>query len=451
VWSNRYFQKLATKALIVLLGAGCAIAQQPASQDTMERILDRLNTLEKQNQTLLEEIKALREAVKAQQPASAAQASEDLNARVSVAENRIEEQAQTKVNSSQRFPISLTGMLLFDSSLIHGTESHSYDPDYANYSEGYPGGGATLRQSIIGLTLEGPHIAGGGQIHGSISMDFDAAGQTSDVFRIRNGDVSFDWTNRSLTVGQDKTIIAPLQPASFAHVGVPALAGAGNLWLWRPQIKYEERRALSSHTRVVLQAALFSTDESSATNVPGVAYAPGTRPALQARIGIAHDWSDRTKFSLGVGAHESESHILGKSVASHVLSSDFLFKPLRWLEVSGTVLRGENFANLGGLPTGVTVEGTNLIAIKGSAGWMQVALPVTNRLTFDGYAGRQVNASRSLTPDQIAGTLVYAGNILYRIGPNVILGFEGAHENIVYPSHTLTMANRYDATLAYLF
>jgi hypothetical protein len=416
----------------------------------MEKILDRLDALEKQNQVLLEEIRALREAVKAQQPVSAA-ASGELEDRVSVTENRIAEQAQTKVSASQRFPVSLTGMILFDSNLTHGTDTSTFGQSNAGYGEGAPGGGASLRQSIIGIRVDGPHIAGGGQIHGSLSMDFGASGQNYDVLGIRNGEISFDWANRSITVGQDKSIIAPLQPTSFAHVEVPPLAGAGNLWLWRPQIKYEERRALSSSTRAVFQAALLSTAETYATNLPAESYIASTRPAIEGRLGLTHDWSDQTKFSVGIAAHESESHILGESIPSHVFSADFLIKPLRWLELSGTVLRGENFANLGGLPTGIAVDGANLIPIKGSAGWMQISLPVTNRLTFDAYVGRQVNGSRDLTVDQIAGTLVYAGNVLYRIGPNVVLGFEGGHEDIGYANHTLTLANRYDATLAYLF
>ncbi len=448
--SNRSLNKLATVVFVVHLVSTPAVAQESLSPATIQTILDRLDVLEKQNQALLQEIKSLREVVKGQ-PATTAQSADELSDRVSVAENRIAEQAQTKVSASQRLPVSLTGMILFDSNLIHGTDNSNFQQAYGNYSEGAPGGGATLRQSIIGLTVEGPHIVAGGQIHGSISMDFDADVHNNDVFRIRNGTISFDWASRSITVGQDKTIIAPLQPTSFAHVGVPALAGAGNLWLWRPQLKYEERHAFSTRTGVVFQAALFSTGETYATNLPYQTYIESTRPALQARVGLTHSWSDRTKFAVGIGAHESESHIDGKSIPSRVVSSDFLFQPLHWLELSGTLFRGENFANLGGLPAGAAVEGASIIPIKGTAGWMQVALPVTKRLTFDAYAGRQVNASLALTPYEIGGTLVYAGNVLYRIGSNVVLGFEGGHEDVVYVNHALILANRYDATLAYLF
>jgi hypothetical protein len=435
---------------VVQLTAATAVAQTVTEQ----KILDRLDLLEKQNQALLEEIKALREAVKAQSPPGTANTSDaqDTNDRVTRAEDRIAEQAQTKVGTAQHLPLTLNGMILFDASQVQGTSNNGFQQSYGSYGEGAPGGGATLRQSIIGVNVQGPSIAGGGKINGSLSMDFYAGSNASDVFRIRNGDISFDWANRSISVGQEKTVIAPLQPTSFAHVGIPALTGAGNLWLWRPQVKYEERHSFTSNTGIVLDGALFSTQESS-TTIPSVpsALASGG-PAIQGRIGLTHSWTDQDRFAIGIGAHESQSHIAGQSIPSRVISADFLYKPLRWIEVTGTVFKGENFANLGGLPVSVASSGNgSLIAVKGTAGWMQLALPVTNRLTFNTYAGRQVNASRFLGPFQIGGSLVYAGNVLYRIGPNVVLGFEAGRENIVYANRNLILANRYDATLAYLF
>jgi len=431
-------------ALIIAAVHVTAAAQQPV---TLQKVLDRLDALEKQNQSLLEEIKQLRAAVKAQE----APAAQDINDRVTRAEDRIAEQAQTKVSTAQHLPVTLNGMILFDASQVQGTANNNFQQAYGSYGEGPPGGAATLRQSIIGLTVQGPAIAGGGKINGSLSMDFYSPSNSDYAFRLRTGEISFDWANRSVTVGQDKTIIAPLQPASFAHVSIPALTGAGNLWLWRPQVKYEERHSLTSSTAMVFDAALFSTAES-ATTVPSLPAAVATGgPAVQARLALTHSWTDQTRFAIGIGAHESHSYVAGQSLPSRVISSDFLFKPLHWLEITGTVFKGENFANLGGLPVSLAYTGTTLIPVKGTAGWMQLALPVTRRLTFDAYAGRQVNATRYLDPHQIAGTFVYAGNVLYRAGPNVVLGFEAGRENIVYANRTLILANRYDATLAYLF
>jgi hypothetical protein len=82
---------------------------------------------------------------------------------------------------------------------------------------------------------------------------------------------------------------------------------------------------------------------------------------------------------------------------------------------------------------------------------MQLALPLTKRLTFDFYAGRQYNDPQELTSYEVWRTLTYAGNILYRLAPNVVLGFEASEARIQYLNRTAITTNRYDATLAYLF
>lgn len=45
-------------------------------------------------------------------------------------------------------------MILFDANMIHGTDVYNGGQNYANYSEGSPGGGASLRQSVIGLEVQ---------------------------------------------------------------------------------------------------------------------------------------------------------------------------------------------------------------------------------------------------------------------------------------------------------
>ncbi|HEY7390129.1 MAG TPA: hypothetical protein VH640_16555, partial [Bryobacteraceae bacterium] len=308
-------------------------------------------------------------------------------------------------------------------------------------------------QSIIGLDFHGPSLPGGGKIHGSLSMDFYSESGGYNLFRLRRGVLSFDWARRSLTVGQDKPLIAPLQPTSFARVGVPPLSGAGNLWLWLPQVRYEERVPFSTNTQAAFQAAVLETNESYvAPYLPENAALETARPAIQARFEIAHHWGEESRFAIGLGGHASSSHLLGHSVPSRVISADLSYKPIEKLQISGTILHGENFANLGGEPPGVTVRRNgDVIPIHGSAGWMQVALPLTSRLTFDVYAGRQVNDPGDLNSYAFVRTLTYAGNVLYRLSPNVILGFEGSQNELAYLSGRRLLTNRYDATFAYLF
>jgi outer membrane murein-binding lipoprotein Lpp len=223
---------------LLLSGAGAIHAQQQITPETLQRILDRLDTLEKQNEALIDEVKQLRQAIKSAQADAAAQ-TERLQEQASVQSEEIKTEAQTKIATSQRFSMALTGMFLFDSFLFTQGNSSTYIPDnYNPYAFGNSPAGATLRQSIIGFDFGGPQLPGGGQVHGSLSLDFWAQNGTNDIFRIRRGVLSFDWKNRSVIVGQDKSLMAPLQPTSFVWVGIPPLSGAGNLWLWRPQVRY---------------------------------------------------------------------------------------------------------------------------------------------------------------------------------------------------------------------
>jgi hypothetical protein len=284
-------------------------------------------------------------------------------------------------------------------------------------------------------------------------MDFYGGEQAKDIFRIRRGVISFDWKNRSIIFGQDKSIIAPLQPTSFAQVGVPPLSGAGNLWLWRPQVTYEERIPISKSTKATVQGSVFETNESyTAPSLAGSSYAQTDRPAVQARVQLEHEWGESSKIAAGVAGDGSTSHILGQSIPSRVISADLFVKPRSWLEISGTVFQGKNFANLGGVPGGVTI-GSNqaVIPIRGSAGWLQAAFPLTKRLTFDIYTGRQINNAHDLSAYEILKTETFAGNALYHVGPNVVVGLEAARSRVEYLNALTFWTNRYDATVAYLF
>ncbi len=321
-WKS-YFSKLCLSGCAAVFLGGMARAQQPQA-DTLARILDRLDALEKQNQELLIEVQGLREQLKSARPESSAQ-QQSLEDRVDVAEQRIKEQAETKVESKQKFPITLTGTLLFDAYLNAGPGAYA---ESSSYGTGTTLGGATLRQSIIGLDFRGPQLPGGGQVHGFLSMDFYGETTNADVFRIRRGTVSFDWKRRSITFGQDKSLIAPLEPTSFARVGVPPLSGAGNLWLWRPQVRYEERLPLTTNTQAALQVGILQTAEtyslpSSLANSP----IEPSRPALQTRFEIRHQWGEQSHVTAGIGFDKSSTHVLGQSVNSQVISADLLFKP----------------------------------------------------------------------------------------------------------------------------
>ena len=164
-----------------------------------------------------------------------------LDEKVEIQGQRIEEQAQTKVEASQRFPISLTGMVLVNAFVNSKQNGGSDYPTAASAAPGTDRAGATVRQTILGLEYHGPQTFLGGTVHGALFMDFyQGAAPLQEWIRLRTGTIQIDWATRNIKVGVDKPIFNPREPDSLAQVGVSPLTGAGNLWLWMPQIRLEQ-------------------------------------------------------------------------------------------------------------------------------------------------------------------------------------------------------------------
>ena len=160
----------------VLAGGVPAIYGQ--SPPAMQEILERLDRLEKNNEALLEQVRALRQEISELKgpvaqaaPAPAAPAGEqppppeqpNVADRLAVQESRTEELAQTKVEASQKFPIRITGMALFNASLNGRYNNNADNPVTASLAPGDLTGDGTLRQSTIGLLFNGPQNFSGRQ------------------------------------------------------------------------------------------------------------------------------------------------------------------------------------------------------------------------------------------------------------------------------------------------
>ncbi len=228
------------KLLLISLIAVSAVSAQEAadSQRVLQQVLQRLDSLENEDRALLQEVHALRQEVAAGHSQGTKAAVEGaatdtatgakqspLEERVAVNESRIGEQAQTKVEASQKFPISLDGMVLFNS-FLNSAGNAAYPAVTDGLLSGPGPAGATIRQTLLGLQMQGPSLPGGGQAHASVMMDFGGGYSEpgANWFRLRTGTISLDWEKRSFSVGQEKPLISPYQPDSLAQVIVPPLA-----------------------------------------------------------------------------------------------------------------------------------------------------------------------------------------------------------------------------------
>lgn len=424
------------------LAAQTTAQTQLASE--MARVIERLDSLEKENAALRAEVKTLREEMTSLNPAPPGV---PVTERLDIAERRVEEQASSKVEAAQKFPVRLTGMALFNAFHAGRAGGGNDIITTAALAEGRRAGGGSLRQSIVGLEYHGPQTVWGGKASGSLAFDFYNGGVEnvlSNFARLRTGEIALAWTRRTVSVSLDKPLFSPRDPATLATVGISPLTGAGNLWRWAPQVRYEERfggfRA---------QLGVYQTAEDSVL-VSGPL--ERRRPALQGRFGFEREFDGGRKAEIAAAFSRSTSHAGATPVGAYVLSTDWLLAPARWLEFSGTVFRGDNVGVYGALRQGIAQpSGATARAVSTIGGWAQIRVPVTGRLAFHFYGGVHDDRNRQLFAGQIARNAAGAANFIYRLAPNVLLSLEAMRIRTQYFPSARRQLNRYDLALAYLF
>jgi hypothetical protein len=444
----------------LLLCAFSAFAQTTQEDSSaLRQILERLDHLEQQNRQLTDEIHALRSELAASRTQAGGEEAGEPPAGgnaepLEVQERRIEEQAQTKVESSQHLPIRITGMALFNAFLNSRSTGSSVVPVIASTGGSALKGGATLRQTILGLEFNGPETFGGGKIHGVVNMDFfDGSGEPYDsVFHLRTAALQVEWKTTSIMFGQDKPLIAPHEPNSLAQVGVSPLTGAGNLWIWQPQARVEQRFRINDRTNFRAQLGIFATREDYGYVPPAYASAVHeARPALQGRFSLLHRIDDQRHIEIGSGFDVSTSHVAGVNIPTRVYTLDWLVNPWRRLEFSGSLFRGQNLTNIGGIGQGFTIWNAGyIVPVHARGGWAQLSLRATSRLTFNFFGGLQNNRDRDLYYG-IANNEAYAANLMYRLAPNVIFSLETGQVRTDYLANGNRLSNYHDIAFAYLF
>ena len=433
---------------MLVLQAAVPASAQPNAQ--IQTILERLDRLEHENADLRKEVQALRNEL--HPPGSAG-----IEERLQVQESHTAEQAQTKVEASQKFPIRLTGMALANA-FINSKQNGGVDyPTIAYLGHGNATAGASWHQTVIGLDYQGSQTLWGGTVRGSLYMDFFGATSlpNNELVRLRTAEIAVDWPSRTLMVGQDKPIFSPRNPDSLAQVGVAPLAGSGNLWFWEPQARFEQRVKVGEDWSLQVQAGVVQTSDFLA-NVPAsfASTVERFRPGGESRIQLAYSSREDRRVEIGSGFHYSTSHAAGASIPSELVSADWLIAPAEWIDLEGAAYTGQNLANfgLGAIRQAFTISGpNNAAAIHAKGGWTQLTLRATKRVSFHLMGGIQDGRDRDLLFGDIASNHSYGGNVFFHLAPNVIWSLEMMQTRTNYLGIGLRENNHYDLAIAYLF
>jgi len=397
-----------------------------------------------------------------------------LEEQVEINTAQIKEHAQTKVESDSRLRLRLSGMILVNTFLNTADSSLRSTPTRAPVAGDASGQtrnnvGANLRQTILGLAMDGPRL-GGARL--SAEAEFDFYGTQGDTFRgnvlgslrLRTASTRLDWERTSLTVGLRPAMISPLNPTSLASVWYPALAEAGNLWQWRPQIILEHRPQLSAwgdSTELVLQGGLltpFGETLDSQTIEGGLNY--------QGRVAFRHTFDTERKLEIGVAGQAGErSFLLNRKETTYIVSSDWQIPFGERLELSGEAYFGK--ANNLGEQSGMRADSyyaltgpidnpaTTIRGIHAFGGWAQLNLKARRNLDFNLAFGIEDPRNRDVFSDRRNLTLYFknqvtSANFIYQLRQNVLLSLEYRRLWTDY-SAGRRRNDHYNLTIGYLF
>lgn len=368
-------------------------------------------------------------------------------------QRELAEQAQSKVQSRLQNPVEISGLILingfYDGARFNNADAPQWVAAVQDAS-GVPNSriGGVLRQTRIGVTVR-PGTVLGADLSGDLQLDFyggdpqDAYGRLLSPPRIRTAHVRLAWPRLTLLVGQEKPLVSPQIPASFAASGYPEFAGAGNLWAWIPQARltFETGSAMRFGVQGAALDQIQETGANLTASPPTDVGERSGRPGVEGRLYAA--WGgDEDRSVVGVGAHRGWLATAGAgTITSQALTADLRIV-LGPLSFTGEAFTGKALGGLGdgGIGQDIGPQGQ---VISSMGGWAQLDLRPGFAWELGAGYGRDdpddadfATAAGALPAGARLRNVVYEGHVHWRPGGGLLLGFELRHFQTTFPAGT---------------
>jgi len=420
-------------------------------------------------------------------PASSSASPKDdltaLHEEVEAIQAEIKQHEQIKVETVSKYPLRVTGLMLFNAFSNAGVVDDVELPTFAlprTPGASHGSGGATLRQTLLALEASGPRL-GGARSSANISIDFfgnitsNSFGYNSPsgLVRLHQMQAGLDWDKTTAQVGFTGPLISPLSPTSFATVAQPALAGSGNLWTWSPQLRVEQRIPLSDQHNFALEAGLIYPQSPGSTAIQfDSPIEAARRPGYEGRVSYhAHDTAsgDAHPFILGVGGYSaSQFYSSAAQIHAWAVTGDWQVPFGTRLELTGEAYRGSALGGLGGGAYKDVLTGTDAVSglartigVDTEGGWSQLKLRLGPTLEANAMFGMDDALSRNFD-GLILSTSTYplelyarnqsvVGNFIFR--PKTYLIFSPEYRRLLSWRYTgsANIANIFTLTAGYQF
>jgi len=405
------------------------------------------------------------DAIQSQRAAGTSQIQE-IRDQQTMLESQIATQEQTKIESESKYPVKITGLLLFNGFVNTRAVDMEATPTLAVRGSGSTG--ASVRQTVLGFDAEGPHLFGA-RSYADLRVDFDGAPQSNvdtssysgpysanaAMLRLRTAHAGLEWEHTNAYFSLDRPIFNPDTPTSLTAVAEPALAWSGNLWTWNPQLGLRHDIPLSSSRDLQLGGSLIDVGDaplSPTSTYSGAAPAtpPSTAeqsrwPGVEARVALVGSGSrEENGDHFGLGGYFAPHHVqTNQEFDSWAATADAgLLLPAR-LELTGSVYRGLALGGLGGgayKDFGYVADPDGgaryLAALDDAGGWVQLKERISNRIELNGafgmdnaFAGevRQISAPGGTIYQNLSRNQTFTGNVIYKPSLYLLFSLEYRH------------------------
>lgn len=373
---------------------------------------------------------------------------EQLQETSDVLEAQVKQHDQTKVETASKFPLRISGSLLFTALSNSGVSDNIDVPIVAlspQPNQPHASLSATPRQTILGLDATGPHF-GSASSSAALSVDFfggipySTTATAAGLLRLRTAHATLAWPDRALTVAFDRPILSPREPTSWISVGEPALAWSGNLWNWAPQLEFSQDLSRGwTGVLALIDPPAPGNFGSTGQRTPDP-NEKSRQPGYQAHLENAIEMGGRT-IEWGAGGYYSrQTYSSDQHVDAWAGSADWSMALAAPLEISGMFYRGRAIGGLGGgaFKDYAPYDNSELRGLNDEGGWGQVKWRFSPILEANVAAGEDNAFAGDLRDSNYVGAqgvyqslarnLTAYGNVVYR--PRTYLLFSAEYRQI---------------------
>ncbi len=337
---------------------------------------------------------------------------------------------QEKVESDSKYPVKISGLILFNAFTNSAGVDLPATPTLALGGQGSTG--ASVRQTLFGIDARGPRLFGATS-RANARVDFfgaTSAGGYNNVgglLRLRTLEAALTWQHTEAFATLERPLISPLTPTSLTAVAEPALAWSGNLWVWVPQAGARFTGDVGgSGLRARVEAALVDVPDPPTAPYAGVTSLAeaSRRPGTELRLSLLGHEDEGGAYGSAQGSAQGGAQIgFGGYFSPHRLATGATFNswagttdyrlPLgRYVQLSGSGYRGQALGGLGGggyqdYAARLVGEGLQFRALEDVGGWSQVKYRAMQKLEFNTAFGIDNVFAGQLRPYAVANGSAY--------------------------------------------